>query len=439
MLETAKNDQEEWKSLSDLLQSQLNEKNLSADTLEKEVAMLKTVIKSSKLSLEEKEEQVEELQERWNELETRSKKSYEGGEPENGWEDGETSEGNHHMVEDLTSAKEVAEVTVKLKRAVEAKKNMEVQTVELEERVAELETKNLVLGEESTRDKILRDEEQKRREDIERKLEMQTEFYIKKETELQKQLGLQSAQFGDVTKDANSKAMIFGSMVSELGITKDALKASKREMSEQETSFKAAIAVQEKFAHDNWIAVKASERKLNDAQIEASTLRKRLTTVEGKNVLLDQINQDLETSNQALHETKSEIDMRRENNQMNGMVINGVFTSYKNVGTDDSMDHGSNSSQYGGAPLPPLPGQDINPSIPGMGPLGVGMLPGMMPPMFPHALMDTRIPPLGRMSPGPRDRFSPKPRTYRRQTSERPITSSPSDHGSNYGGSTYGQ
>ena len=70
MLETAKNELEEWKSLSDLLQSQLNEKSLSADTLEKEVATLKTGIKNSKLSLEEKEE---------NKLETRSKEGGEDG------------------------------------------------------------------------------------------------------------------------------------------------------------------------------------------------------------------------------------------------------------------------------------------------------------------------------------------------------------------------
>merc|ERR1739838_62078 len=105
-----------------------------------------------------------------------------------------------------------------------------------------------------------------------RRLDVLTEFFNKKEAELQKQLGLQSARFGDVSTDAESTARQLISVTSELESTQEQLKIIKGELEDQERSLKASVAGQEKKAHENWVAARQAERKLTESQGEMSVL-----------------------------------------------------------------------------------------------------------------------------------------------------------------------
>merc|ERR1719323_1172112 len=78
--------EEEWKSLSDLLQSQLDEKNLAISDMETEMSSLKSRIAVFKNEAESKEEQLEVLQETLDELQNRSNKSVTNGDSGNGWD-----------------------------------------------------------------------------------------------------------------------------------------------------------------------------------------------------------------------------------------------------------------------------------------------------------------------------------------------------------------
>merc|ERR1712190_501551 len=122
--------------------------------------------------------------------------------------------------------------------------------------------------------------------EVQRKLDVLTEFFNKKEAELQKQLGLQSAKFGDVSTDAESTARKLISVTSELDSTGAQVKLLRAELEDQEKSLKASVAAQEKKAHENWVAARQAERKLTELQAEMSILRNRLTIVESKNTLL---------------------------------------------------------------------------------------------------------------------------------------------------------
>lgn len=54
----------------------------------------------------------------------------------------------------------------------------------------------------------------------------------------------------------------------------------KKEIEEQERSYKSRLAVQEKRAHDSWVASRQLERRLEEAKQEAAQLRNRLIQVE---------------------------------------------------------------------------------------------------------------------------------------------------------------
>lgn len=51
----------------------------------------------------------------------------------------------------------------------------------------------------------------------------------------------------------------------------------KQEIVAQEVQMKSQISVLEKKAHENWVAARQAERKLDDAKHEAAQLRNRLT------------------------------------------------------------------------------------------------------------------------------------------------------------------
>merc|ERR1719394_1559521 len=78
--------EEEWKSLAELLQSQLDEKNESVSEMENEMASLRSRISVFKNEADSKEEQLEVLQETLDELQNRSNKNVTNGDSGNGWE-----------------------------------------------------------------------------------------------------------------------------------------------------------------------------------------------------------------------------------------------------------------------------------------------------------------------------------------------------------------
>jgi len=283
----------------------------------------------------------------------------------------------------------------------------------------------------------------KDRGDVQRRLDVLTEFFNKKEAELQKQLGLQSAKFGDVSTDAESTARQLLSVTSEQQSRDTQVKLLKTELDDQEKSLKAEVASQEKKAHENWVAARQAERKLAELQSELSVLRNNLTMSESRASLLEQEKTDLTGTVSALQQhVKPEPQGQGE----------------RELSSPPSESSLHNASSPGPSSLPPLPGlpglpgmeqglpslpsmpsmpMATMPGMPGM-PLGMPMA-GMMPPMASNIFpsmgimpLDTRPPPIGRMSP-PTDRGnrsytdrSPSPEydRYRRRDSYR--DSSPS-------------
>ena len=263
--------EEEWKSLSDLLQSQLEEKNVAISDMETEMSSLRSRISVFKNEAESKEEQLEVLRETLDELQNRSLsgKSVTNGDSGNGWDVEE--EENGWDTEDIDNIKEVAKLKVENKRNKEMKAALETQLQELKTKLESTSSDMETFKAEADAMKEARDEVVKDHADLERRMEVLTEFFNKKEAELQRQLGLQSAKFGDVSSDAESAARQLVSVTAELDNTKDQVRIIKGELEEQERSLKASVAAQEKKAHENWVAARQAERKLTELQVRHDT------------------------------------------------------------------------------------------------------------------------------------------------------------------------
>ena len=114
-------------------------------------------------------------------------------------------------------------------------------------------------------------------------MDVLTEFFNKKKEEnfsvilsRECQLRLQSSKFGDVSCDAESSAQQLVSVSSELEVTRDQVRIIRTELEDQERSLKAAVAAQEKKAHENWVAARQAERKLTELQVWISDFSQKL-------------------------------------------------------------------------------------------------------------------------------------------------------------------
>merc|ERR1719472_239520 len=307
-------------------------------------------------------------------------------------------------VEEVAEAKEIATLKIESKKAVEARDALHEEVSLVRAKLEEVESEALAAKEETATLREVRDEVVKDRGDVQRRLDVLTEFFNKKEAELQKQLGLQSAKFGDVSTDAESTARKLISVTSELDSTGAQVKLLRTELEDQEKSLKASVAAQEKKAHENWVAARQAERRLTEVQSEMSVFRNRLTVAESKNTLLEQEKADL-----------SEAVVQLQQQQKAEPQGHGETRSASNPPSESGLQ----ASSPGPSSLPPLPGL---PSLPGMLPPAIPTMPtmpmpglplsmppimppmsGMTAPMFPAMpgmmSLDSRPPPIGRMSP----------------------------------------
>merc|ERR1719419_78679 len=179
-----------------------------------EIASLKSRISVFKNEAESKEEQLEILQETLDELQNRKvgKKENPNDEDGEGWDVDEEG----WEVEDMNEVKELAKLRVENKKYSELKDSLQQEMADLKNK---FETASVDLEKYKTEASSLRearDEVIKEQTDVQRRLDVLTEFFNKKEAELQKQLGLQSARFGDVSTDAESTARQLISVTTEL-------------------------------------------------------------------------------------------------------------------------------------------------------------------------------------------------------------------------------
>merc|ERR1719188_2127847 len=245
----AKND-DEWKSLANLLQRQLDEKNEEEVLIEDQTRDLQGRLHDIERKLETQDNLIEVNEEIISQL----RKKQLVVEEKDGWEvDGD---GWNEMGEDeagLDELKSKSEKYLQEKQALEKVINeAKVKLASAEEEMKKHKDDSAELRE--ARDKVVKDYNE-----AQKKLEVLTEFFNK-----------------------------------ELKETKDLFQSLKKDLEEQERNLKLNVGDQEKKAHECWVAARQAERKVTELQSETSVLKSRLTIAENKNINFEKEKGELE-------------------------------------------------------------------------------------------------------------------------------------------------
>uniref|UniRef100_A0A0A9WFF4 Transport and Golgi organization protein 1 n=1 Tax=Lygus hesperus TaxID=30085 RepID=A0A0A9WFF4_LYGHE len=112
------------------------------------------------------------------------------------------------------------------------------------------------------------------------KLQVLSDYFKEKESQLQEELGTRESLWLQKQSDDRTIYEQMRALREENTSFKNQNETLKREILDQEASFKKLITSAEEKAHENWVALRHQERRLKEAQMEASQLRSRLTALE---------------------------------------------------------------------------------------------------------------------------------------------------------------
>ena len=249
---------EEWMVKSNQLQQLLDDRSEQAFTMESQTAELKFRLSELEKKLESRDMDIAITDEVIKEL----RKKLLVVEENEGWEvegDGWNEDSDEVNVETMKEENE---------NLLAVKKQLEDDIENTKKKLADDDQELFKYKEEASatreaRDKVVRDYNE-----AQKKLEVLTEFFNKKEAELQKQIGLQSAKFGDLNLDAESTTKKLEIINEELKITREDLQSKKKELENQEKELKASVGDQEKKAHECWVAARQAERKVTELQVD---------------------------------------------------------------------------------------------------------------------------------------------------------------------------
>ncbi|CAN7994814.1 unnamed protein product [Ixodes hexagonus] len=237
------------KSLSADLEASVEEAAKTAHSLSEKEAELQALLKMV--------EQVQILQQHWESQEEKT----------------EVEERLRELM-DLAQVRQDWEQARELQRDLEAR--LEAQNQDLEARAAELASLRAELVE-SVR---ARDEAQRQSADAVTKLEVLSSYFKERELKLQREIGVQEVQRQQKEADVGSATQRLAMLEQQTASYRSQLSSLKQEMEVSERNYKNQLSEQEKRAHENWLAARAAERKLEDANRETATLRQRLTLLE---------------------------------------------------------------------------------------------------------------------------------------------------------------
>ncbi|XP_029163127.1 transport and Golgi organization protein 1 isoform X2 [Nylanderia fulva] len=123
---------------------------------------------------------------------------------------------------------------------------------------------------------------EKEKKEAETRLEVLSRFFKEKEIERQKEEAMWLQKQGEVVSTVER----IHTMQNEIQNYKQQIEILKREIVDQEREYKTQISALETKAHEQWVAARQNERRLEESKAEAGQLRNRLTLVE-KNLNLN--------------------------------------------------------------------------------------------------------------------------------------------------------
>jgi len=264
--------EENWKNNSELIQSQLADKSDASDLLESEVSCLKSRIAVFESECESRESELNVLKET---LEKELKhKNGEFAEAD-GWD----LDADCFVGVEVEELKEHAKLRIERRKVLDENDILGAKLYDLE---ANFDKMSMKANEEINEIDVLKRGKEiaiESKIEAERKLEILTDYFNKKEEELRAKLGIESSKFENVSSEAEVAARKLASVTNELDITRSQVNMLSKELVEQETSLNASFLEADKKCQEHWITKKQSERRVAEMQKEMSKLRNMLTAV----------------------------------------------------------------------------------------------------------------------------------------------------------------
>ncbi|XP_054741705.1 transport and Golgi organization protein 1 [Anastrepha obliqua] len=113
------------------------------------------------------------------------------------------------------------------------------------------------------------------------RLEVLSNYFKEKETQLQKELSLKEAMWLKQQGETTSTVDRLTTMQEEIQALKSQNDALRAEIEAQLAAHKAQTGTLENRAHETWLAARQSERRYEEARAEATALRRKLTSLAG--------------------------------------------------------------------------------------------------------------------------------------------------------------
>nr|XP_027218516.1 transport and Golgi organization protein 1-like isoform X4 [Penaeus vannamei] len=348
-----------------------------------------------------------------------------------------TSDDDHATPDEekLSAIFDVIRVKAELQKVTNERNDLQEQ---LED--AEIAQKNLEEAMASIRSEVagLRDHHDlavKEKEEALSKLAVLSQYFEEKEAQLTKELESQEGLRVDAEGSAAAVAKKIQNYELEIASYKTQLDSLRKELDDQEQSYKSQIASHEQKAHDNWVQARAAERKHEEQRLENNQLKSRLAMMQKEKE---------ESQQQSMGIIKPTAKRVDANGSMSspGPILDGMVDG--NHSGPPSLHREVDSPPiphplHGPPPMLPLmfpPGAPIPPGVPpphglppGVPPPPPGLPHGLPPPFLPGEppfmgplppLPGGRLPPAGGMSSPPfrrsgspsyehrNDRYSPR-------------------------------
>ncbi|XP_050048753.1 uncharacterized protein [Dermacentor andersoni] len=162
----------------------------------------------------------------------------------------------------------------------EQRRQLQVELDELQEQLHKQQVRVESLEKELEKSAAAKAEAERRSIEAQTKLDVLSNYFKDRELQLQKEVGTQEVERRHRETEASTAIQQLTQLEQQCQSYRSQLSSLRQEMELSERNYKNQVADQEKRAHENWLAARAAERKLEEANRDRTALRQRLTLLE---------------------------------------------------------------------------------------------------------------------------------------------------------------
>ncbi|XP_076065514.1 transport and golgi organization 1 isoform X3 [Oratosquilla oratoria] len=317
--------------------------------------------------------------------------------------------------EKLNALFDVIRVKAELKKVLESRKQLEDQLRDTETAQYNLEDTMESIRKEVVQLRGQHDMAVEEKEEAQKKLQVLTDYFKEKEAQLTKELESQEGLRLGAEGSATAIAARIETYQQEISTYKSKVESLRKELEEQENSYKSQVTAQEQKAHESWLQTRTAERKQEELRQENNQLRNRLA-------LMQKEREDVQQQHSIIKPVPKRVDangtLSSPGPAMNGPnEDSGPLPLPRDLDSPPMPPHPLHPPPHPMLPHPMFPGGLPPPHQPGMPPPLPPFLPGEPPFMGhlpPPPPSDRRPPPAGGMASPPFGRSTSPPYDYRR-------------------------